>query len=72
MPGINLNQPIKQIRKMTKKELKEQGWEHTMSNVTVLILKDGTQIFPSQDEEGNGPGELFGTLPDGKNVFVTP
>ena len=45
------------LRKMTKAELKREGWdEETMC----LQLDDGSILYPSQDEEGNGPGALLG------------
>lgn len=51
------------IRAMTKKELEAEGWDE--DNIhgapTVLVLSNGTKLFASQDEEGNGPGALFGT-----------
>ena len=50
-------------RKMTRDEAEAEGWNglRDWDYPVVLILDDGTILFPSADEEGNGPGELFGT-----------
>lgn len=60
---------IKNIRKMTEAELEAQGWGGQAA--TVLELDDNSLIFPSQDEEGNGPGVLFGLDAKGNNFYVT-
>lgn len=39
-------------------------------DAVALILDDGTEIFASQDAEGNGPGELFATLPNGDEIII--
>ena len=49
---------------MTKKELDAEGWEGHDAPA-VLILSDGSKLYPSRDSEGNGPGALFG-IHDGK------
>lgn len=37
----------------------------------MIELDDGTLLFPSQDEEGNGPGAIFGnTKGEGFYVFA--
>lgn len=33
-----------------------ENWDYA---VTVLTLDNGMKIYPSRDEDGNGPGELF-------------
>lgn len=67
MEGIKLPTAIVDIRPMTKKELKNEGWEDTPHYhiPKVLVLKDGTVLYPSMDDEGNGPGRLFGTSKEG-------
>lgn len=56
------------IRWMTQDEMDREGWDNT----TVLIeLDDGTKLYPSQDDEGNGPGALFG-VENGKTVSIYP
>jgi hypothetical protein len=61
---------IVEVRAMTRAELDAQGWQvypHHAEPV-VLVLDDGTRLFPSQDEEGNGPGALFGQ--DSQGLFT--
>ena len=55
-------------RYMTKAEAEREGWN---GRPLVLILDDddGTMIFPSRDDEGNGPGALFGSDKDGSFNF---
>ena len=70
-----IGQTIKDIRRMTAKEQSEQGWDWVASALhsqkpTVIVLGDGTKLFASQDEEGNGPGTMFGTAPDGSGFAL--
>ena len=60
---------IVKVRAMTAAEQRNLGW---YGNCVVLELDDGTKLFPSQDEEGNGPGALFGRT-DGTtfNIMAT-
>lgn len=39
-------------------------------NTVALVLDDGTEIFPSRDMEGNGPGALFANLPNGDEIII--
>lgn len=48
---------IKRFRKLTKTETDAEGWDGPTS---CIELEDGTIIYASQDDEGNGPGRLFG------------
>ena len=52
---------IKAVRRMTPQEASREGWEEH-SNVTVIVLSNGSIVYPSQDGEGNGPGKLFGAV----------
>lgn len=54
------------IRKMTKKEIRDEGWEGQIDVPTAIVLSDGTLLYASRDDEGNGPGQIFGKAPDGK------
>lgn len=56
---------ITEVRRMTKAELDEQGWDDPWGRSVVLVLDDGTRLFPSIDDEGNGPGTLFGADAEG-------
>lgn len=51
---------IKQVRRMTKEELDHEGWGGRPSPM-VLVLDNDTLLFASRDDEGNGPGTLFGS-----------
>lgn len=57
---------IVEVRHMTQEEVETEGWERP---ALALVLDDGTVIYPSQDDEGNGPGTLFGTTPTGQ-IYV--
>ena len=49
------------VRPMTRKEMKEEGWEINMDGApAVLVLDNGAKLYASQDSEGNGPGAIFG------------
>jgi hypothetical protein len=65
-----IGRTITSMRAMTNKECRAQGWDGFRSTGLVLILDDGSKIFASQDEEGNGPGALFGIDPDGNEVII--
>jgi hypothetical protein len=48
---------IADVRYMTEDEAGRYAW---YERPLVLILDDGTELFPSRDDEGNGGGALFG------------
>ncbi len=50
---------IIEVRYMTDEELMNEGWNGERAPV-VLVLDNGDLLYPSQDDEGNGPGALFG------------
>jgi len=60
-------QKIKHVRPSTREEEKEEYWD---SPFTVIELENGSKIYASRDSEGNGPGELFGCDPQGKQVLI--
>jgi len=47
---------IVDVRYMTEKERDMLGWH---SRCVIIILDDGTSIYPSRDDEGNDAGALF-------------
>ena len=49
---------ITEVRYLTEEERDNLGWN---SRSIVIILNDGTAIYPSQDDEGNDAGALFTT-----------
>lgn len=59
-------QKIARLRLMTCTEMREQGWEDWRSPPVVIELENGLKLFPSRDEEGNGPGALFGSDAEGE------
>ncbi len=48
---------IVDVRYLSKKETENMGW---YQRPVVMQLDDGSMIFPSQDDEGNDAGTLFG------------
>jgi hypothetical protein len=48
---------IKDVRPLTTKEMEREGWDKPCM---VIELENGVLLYPSMDEEGNGPGALFG------------
>lgn len=59
------------IRPMTMKDKEREGWDdddHSASSI--LVFDDGTEIYASQDDEGNGPGTLFGRDKQGTTFYV--
>lgn len=59
---------ITSVRYMTQEEAEDLDW---YSCALVIELDDGTILYPSQDEEGNGPGALFGNQGDEELTFPT-
>jgi len=57
------------IRLMTDSEINAEGWDD--SKVLALEFEDGTILYPSQDEEGNGAGNLIGADNDGETFYVS-
>ena len=52
---------IIEVRPMTASEMEAEGWDRPP---TVLVLDDGSRLYPSRDDEGNGPGTIFGAIGD--------
>jgi hypothetical protein len=50
------------VRWLSTKEIEALGWHHS---AVVLQLDDGTILWPSRDDEGDGAGALFGQGGDG-------
>jgi len=55
-------QTIVMIRPMNEQEIENEGW---CAETTVIVLNNGTKLYASMDEEGNGPGCMFGVTKDG-------
>ena len=54
-----LGRKIVGVRYMTDEERIHQGWGEE-KNPIMLMLDDNSVWFPSRDDEGNGPGALYG------------
>ena len=63
-----LGRTIVGIRYLTNQETQDMGWENS---ALVLVLNDGSLIFPSTDDEGNNAGALFGQTRKGDS-FEAP
>lgn len=57
------------VRYLTDEEREDLDW---YNRSIVLQLSDGTLIWPSQDDEGNGAGALFTTIESLPTVPVIP
>jgi len=54
------------VRKMTKAEADKEGWSiGRYDDPLVIELDNGAVLYPSQDDEGNGPGVMFGSSKTG-------
>lgn len=62
---------IDSVRWMTKEEMEKEGWEGYPRGTVIELIGEG-KIFASRDDEGNGPGALFGEAPDGTSLRVMP
>jgi hypothetical protein len=51
---------IAAVRYATDAELRQMMWHRS---AIVLVLDDGTQLWPSSDDEGNDAGALQTTIP---------
>jgi hypothetical protein len=65
--GRLMARTVVDVRYLTKEEMEGLGWEES---VPVIIFNDGTMLFPSRDDEGNGGGALFGQARSGE--FTLP
>lgn len=50
---------IVQVRYMTVQEQGEMAW---CRSAVVLVLDNGVELSPMQDDEGNGPGAMMTNL----------
>jgi len=58
---------IKEVRYLNDKEMKGMSWH---SKSVVIFLDNGTYLFASADDEGNGPGALFTNIKDLETIPV--
>jgi hypothetical protein len=56
---------------MTEDELESEGWvADPYMKTPVIILNNGSKIYPSRDPEGNGPGCVFGVSAQGEAFIL--
>jgi len=56
-----IGRTILEIRPITPAECDTQGWDWDVAGeCLVIVLDNGHKLYPSADEEGDGPGALFG------------
>jgi hypothetical protein len=55
---------------MSMTKLEEEGWNSYRPNdrIPAIAFDDGSKIYPSMDDEGNGPGAPFGVDQAGATV----
>ena len=58
---------IVKVRYLTQEEVEDMGWDES---AVVLQLDDGSLLFPSQDDEGNGAGAMFGQDAKGEDLTL--
>jgi len=74
MAGL-VGQKVVEIRRLTDAEMKREGWEDWGSawpNPVALVFQNGDVVYASADDEGNGPGYLFGASKKGETFFLCP
>jgi hypothetical protein len=54
--SILLDKKIVEVRYLTDDEMEMLGW---YNKCVVMVLDDGTLVYPSKDDEGNNAGALF-------------
>lgn len=69
---MNIGAKLTEIRAMTGAEMDAEGWDRDNFHgpPPVLVFDDGSKVYPSQDEEGNGAGALFGIDAEGAAVRI--
>ena len=65
-----IGRKIVDVINLSKDIVEAEGWENTPYACIGLLLDDGNNIYPSQDEEGNGPGAIFAYGKDKKSYFI--
>ena len=56
--SLLLGRTITLVRYMNDSEQEDLGW---YNKAVVIQLDNGIALFPTQDDEGNGPGALYTT-----------
>lgn len=58
---------IVEVRYMTQHEVDLRGW---YSRPLVMVLDNGTVMYPSSDDEGNNGGALFAATSTGDDIMA--
>ena len=69
LANILVGRKIVEVRYLDDEEAEDLGWDDA---AIVLVLDDGTRLYPSRDSEGNGPGVLFGDTITGASIWAFP
>lgn len=64
-----LGRMITRVRLMTRKEMREKGWGDHGHQPVVIVLEDGSILYPARDPEGNGPGVIVHVRGDVTTTF---
>lgn len=67
--NVIVGKKIKRIKKLPKVILDVNMWEARHPG-WAIELDDGTLIYASCDEEGNGPGSMFVTTAKGEDYYM--
>lgn len=66
-----IGRTITDVRWMKQCEVQAQGWWYVAPTVPVLVLDDGSTIWPAHDDQGDAGGVLF-TRVGASQFIVTP
>jgi hypothetical protein len=66
-----VGQPIMMINRASRGEMALCGWLGEDPTTVIRLGEDGHPVLiPSQDDEGNGPGTIFGIAEDGDAIIL--
>ncbi len=60
---------VVEMRRLSARELAREGWPAD-DHVLALVFDNGLVVYASRDDEGNGPGSLFGATARGQGFRV--
>jgi hypothetical protein len=60
---------VVEVRRLSTRELAREGWP-TDEHVLALAFDNGLVVYASRDDEGNGPGAMFGATARGHGFRV--
>lgn len=72
-PEDPIGRTIVGFRKLTDTEMEQRMWYPSAGDMPMVIeLDDGSCLLPMRDPEGNGPGVVTWTSPQGEEYLVGP